>query len=421
MPLHVNRKTNIMSEFLNNSEQRVKNLKELILKLHQGDSVEATQKELKEVLGNVPYGEVVQAEEELINEKLVERGEVLKFCDRHSDALKGNLMSKFSKEIPEGHPVDVFINENRELERVIENIRKTYPVENETAVNAADVLLEINKLFNLLMDVEKHYLRKENLVFPYLEKHNITGPPMVMWGKHDETRALLKSAFSIFDEKENLDLETLRGFIEFMFEPALKSIKEMIFKEESILFPMCIDTLTDIEWYQIDQQSDEIGFCIYYPEKRWEPEFDTEIKSNIKEDSKFKLSTGNFSIEELEGMFNALPLDITFVDKDDKVRYFSHGTDRIFQRGKAILGREVQYCHPPASVHIVNQILDDFKSGKQNAAKFWIDFHGKYVHISYYAVRDNEGKYLGTVELTQDIKEYRELDGERRILKYDNN
>lgn len=408
-----------MSEFINNSEHRVKNLKELILKLHKGESVENTQKELKKALGEIPYGEVVQAEEELINEGSVEREEVLKFCDLHSDALKGNLMSKFSKEIPEGHPVDVMIKENREIEKVIENIRKLYPKENEEC-NPAEILSEINKQFNLLMDVEKHYLRKENLVFPFLEKHNITGPPMVMWGKHDENRAMLKSAFSVFSEKENADLEALNGFIELMFEPALKSVAEMIFKEENILFPMCIDTFTDIEWNEIDLQSDEIGFCIYYPENRWEPDFDAVSEINRKEDSKFKLSTGSLSPDELEGMFNALPLDITFVDKDDKVRYFSHGTDRIFQRSKAILGREVQYCHPPSSVHIVNQILDDFKSGKQDAAKFWINFHGKFVHISYYAVRDKVGNYLGTVELTQDIAEFKELEGERRILQYDN-
>lgn len=406
-----------MSEFINNSEHRVKNLKELILRLHKGESVESTQKELKKVMGEVPYGEVVQAEEELIKEGL-DREEVLKFCDLHSDALKGNLMSKFSKEIPEGHPVDVFINENRELEKVIENIRKLYPTKEAKDIKPPEVLLEINKQFNLLMDVEKHYVRKENLVFPFLEKHNITGPPMVMWGKHDETRGLLKSAFSVFDEKENLDLETLNGFIELIFEPALKSIEEMIYKEENILFPMCIDTFTDIEWYQVDQQSDDIGFCIYFPEKRWQPNFET-TDNEKRDDAKVRVSTGALKPEELEAMMNSLPLDLTFVDKDDKVRYFSHGKDRIFTRSKAILGREVQYCHPPSSVHIVNQILDDFKSGKQDAAKFWIDFHGKYVHISYYAVRDKNGKYLGTVELTQDIVEYRSLEGERRILQYD--
>ncbi|MDZ7764406.1 MAG: PAS domain-containing protein [Melioribacteraceae bacterium] len=223
----------------------------------------------------------------------------------------------------------------------------------------------------------------------------------------------------MFDEKENLDNETLNGFIELMFEPALKSIEEMIYKEEKILLPMCVDTFTDIEWYQIDRQSDDIGFCIYFPEKRWEPNFETK-ENEKRDDAKVRVSTGALKPEELEAMMNSIPLDLTFVDKDDKVRYFSHGKDRVFQRSKAILGREVQYCHPPSSVHIVNQILDDFKTGKQDAAKFWIDFHGKYVHISYYAVRDNEGKYLGTVELTQDIKEFRELEGERRILQYDN-
>ncbi|MDZ7764405.1 MAG: DUF438 domain-containing protein [Melioribacteraceae bacterium] len=177
-----------MSEFINNSEHRVNNLKELILKLHKGESVKSTQQELKKVMGEVPYGEVIQAEEELIKEGL-DREEVLKFCDLHSDALKGNLMSKFSKEIPEGHPVDIMINENRELEKVIENIRKLYPDENDN-YQPEEILHEINKQFNLLMDVEKHYVKKENLIFPFLEKHNITGPPMVMWGKHDETRAL---------------------------------------------------------------------------------------------------------------------------------------------------------------------------------------------------------------------------------------
>ncbi|MBZ0179365.1 MAG: DUF438 domain-containing protein [Melioribacteraceae bacterium] len=408
-----------MSEFINNSQERVKNLKELILKMHKGESVEDTQKELKKALGEIPYGEVIQAEEELIRDGLVQQEEVLKFCDLHSDALKGNLMSKFSKAIPESHPVDVMINENREIEKVIENIRKLYPG-NKNEKSVKEILNDINKEFNLLMDIEKHYSRKENLIFPFLEKHNITGPPMVMWGKHDETRGMLRSAFSAFVEKENADLETLNGFIELLFEPALKSIDEMIFKEENILFPMCIDTFTDIEWYEIDRQSDEIGFCIYYPEQRWNPEFDMNNDHIEKEKSKFKLSTGSLSPEELEGIFNSLPLDLTFVDKEDKVRYFSHGIDRIFQRSKAILGREVQYCHPPSSVHIVNQILDDFKSGKQNAAKFWINFHGKYVHISYYAVRDIEGNYLGTVELTQGIDEFRELEGERRILQYDN-
>jgi len=269
------------------------------------------------------------------------------------------------------------------------------------------------------MDVEKHYVRKENLIFPYLEKNEITGPPMVMWGKHDEIRSLLKSCFPLFESNPKADSEALDGYRELMFEPTLKAIEDMFYKEEQILFPMCMDTLTDVDWFEVAQQSEEIGFCLYYPEKEWEPE---NLKSEHKKDNfenRIKLSTGSFKKEELEAMLNNLPLDFTFVDKEDKVRFFSHGKDRIFQRTKAILGRDVQYCHPPGSVHIVNQIVDDFKNGKQDNAKFWIKMGDKYVHIAYFAVRSPEGEYLGTVELSQDIQEYRDLEGERRILEYD--
>ena len=117
----------------------------------------------------------------------------------------------------------------------------------------------------------------------------------------------------------------------------------------------------------------------------------------------------------------ALPLDLTFVDAEDRVAFFSEGPDRIFARSKAIIGRKVQHCHPPRSADTVNKILDDFRSGRQSVAEFWINFQNKFVHIRYFAVRNDEGKYLGTVELTQDLAPLRELSGERRLLAYENN
>lgn len=118
-------------------------------------------------------------------------------------------------------------------------------------------------------------------------------------------------------------------------------------------------------------------------------------------------------------MFQTLPFDMTFVDKDDTVRYFSPGRNRIFDRSRAILGRKVQYCHPPKSVHIVNQIVKDFKAGKEDAARFWINMQGKLIYIVYYAIRNDTGDYLGTLEVTQDLTEVRALEGERRLLEYD--
>jgi DUF438 domain-containing protein len=117
-------------------------------------------------------------------------------------------------------------------------------------------------------------------------------------------------------------------------------------------------------------------------------------------------------------ILNTLPVDITFVGQDDKVKYFSQSADRIFQRNRAILNRDVRHCHPPASAHIVDKILDDFKSGKQDHAPFWINMGGKLIHIEYFALRDTDGSYLGTLEVSQDLTTYRSLQGEQRILSY---
>ena len=409
-----------MSEIINNTKKRVEELKRLILDLHKGVSVDDTKDKLIELMGSVPYGEVVQAEEELIADGL-EREEVLKFCDIHTEALKGSIDTSGAKDIPEGHPVDIFIQENRAIQMELDKLKHLYhkiSVAEKEETNP-DAVFEIHTLFNGLMDIEKHYVRKENLIFSFLEKYEITGPPMVMWGKHDETRSFLKSSIELLSTNQNATNEELNGFFELIFNPTIKSIEEMIYKEEKILFPMCMDTFTDIDWYEIQNQSDDIGYCLYYPETNWEPDTIDSTKDNNQDGNRIKLSTGSFTTEELEAMFNNLPLDLTFVDKDDKVRYFSHGKERIFQRQKAILGRQVQFCHPPSSVHIVNQIVDDFKSGKQDEAKFWINFGGKFVHIAYYAVRNKKGEYLGTVELTQDIGEYRKIEGEKRILNYE--
>ena len=409
-----------MSELINNSRNRVDKLKELILTLHKDKSSSEVKKELTELMGSVPYGEVVQAEEELIANGL-ERDEVLKFCDIHTEALKGNIDTSMARAFSEGHPVDTFIKENRALQNEIDGIQhEYYKINSKNSEDTCnEILVAIHQYFNNLMDVEKHYVRKENLVFPYLEKNNITGPPMVMWGKHDEIRSFLKSSIELLRTTPEIKKEELEGYWELMFKPALNGISDMFYKEEQILFPMCMDVLTELDWYEIYNQSSEIGYCLFLPEVEWKPNVTVEGSTEPKGDNKIKLSTGSFTVDELESMLNSIPQDITFVDKNDRVRYFSHGKERIFDRNKAILGREVQYCHPPSSVHIVNQIVSDFKEGRQDEAVFWINMGGKLIHIAYYAVRNRENQYLGTVEVTQDITKINRIEGEQRLLSYD--
>jgi len=203
--------------------------------------------------------------------------------------------------------------------------------------------------------------------------------------------------------------------------PAADAIDEMVYKEEKILFPTALNLLTEQDWYQIYLQSDEYGYCLYAPEFVWQPEggVQGEIGKPAAHDGRVQMPTGSFTLAELIGVFSTLPFDLTFVDADDTVRYFTPGKERIFDRSRAILGRKVQYCHPPKSVHVVNQIVRDFKAGKQDRARFWINLGGRLVYICYYAVRDEAGGYLGTLEVTQDLSEVRELTGERRLLSYD--
>lgn len=408
-----------MSEIINNSQHRREMLKHLILQLHKGEAPDIVRNRLVELLRTIPYNEVVIVEQELIAEGLPEE-EVLKFCDIHTAVLDGSIDTSASKMIPLGHPVDTYKKENVELKKVIAQMRDMFSqLNNIPSDQLKNYLIGLKGLLNQLSDVDKHYRRKEYLLFPFLEKHGITGPPKVMWGKHDETRELLKAAHEVVNVNNEIDVDELRTAIAYVIEPALSAVEGMIMKEEEILFPMAMDTLTDDEWYQAYQQSPEIGFCIYDPKDQWQPESmavsDVEYS---KGSGRIVLPTGSFNMEELTALFNYLPMDITFVDKDDKVRFFSLGEHRIFDRNRAIIGRDVQLCHPPGSVHIVEQILSDFKSGKESKAAFWINFKGMFVYIEYIALRDEKGEYLGVIECTQDLTKYRQLEGEQRLLSY---
>ncbi len=405
-----------MSERINNSKKRKELLKHMILQLHEGQAPDVVRTQLTRLLGQVPYNEVVEVEQELISAGLPQE-EVLKLCDIHTAALEGAIDQSGAQTAPPGHPVHTFKQENRALELELHELEKLYQ-QLENQADIPTVFLNIQQHFNALADVEKHYQRKENLLFPFLEKYSITGPPQVMWGKHDETRELLKAAFESLNESANISIDEAKTVIEMVLKPASKSIEEMISKEEEILLPMTLDKLSDEEWYQIYQQSIEIGFCLYDPIEVWRPEEITSEHVQQPVDGKIQLPSGSFTVDELTSILNTIPFDITFVDKDDKVRFFSQGQERIFTRNRAILGRDVQKCHPPSSVHVVEKILNDFKSGSQDRAAFWIQMHGKFIMIEYFPLRNANGNYLGTLEVSQDLTEKRNLSGEQRLLEY---
>ncbi len=408
-----------MSELIDNNRKKKDLLKHMILQLHKGEAPEAIKSQIGRLMGEVPYEHVVEVEQELMAEGL-KAEEILKFCDIHTAALRGQISHAGATEAPSGHPVHTFKEENRALKWEIDSIEKLTKTASGLGDDVAPgkFLDQVRARVHNLADVEKHYQRKENLLFPFLEKHGISGPPKVMWGKHDETRALLKKAVAELGGAGELNAAEELGLVKSLVDPLAQSISEMIFKEEEILLPMCLNTLSEGEWYQIYSQSLEIGFCLYDPTEEWKPSGTGATPEESAGTDRIQLPSGSLSPTELNALLNTIPFDLTFVDADDTVRYFTQGRERIFARNRAILGRKVQLCHPPSSVHIVEKIVGDFKSGKESRAPFWIELNGRFIHIEYFALRDKEGTYLGTLEVSQDLTEKRALEGQQRLLSY---
>lgn len=408
-----------MSELIQNREYRMKALKELIMDLHRGKNVDEVKQRFREIIKDVSAEEVSAMEQALIQEGMPVE-EVQRLCDVHAAIFKEALEQKPEPKATPGHPLNTFFKENRAIEELLEKeiVPLVEELKNSRPDGERNITLKLLEKVNLLFDVEKHYKRKEELLFPYLEKYGIYGPSKVMWGVDDEIRAALRQ---LRETLSSYNSQIKSQVVDKTME-LVNKIKEMIFKEEKILFPTAEQKLTEDEWYQIYKSEDEIGYCLVEPEAEWKPaRVDLEKSGEaIADDTTrgfIKFPTGMLTPKEIELIFNHLPVDITFVDKDDTVRYFSATKDRIFTRPKTVIGRKVQNCHPPASYPVVEKILKNFKEGEKDVEEFWINLKGKLIYIRYFAVRDEEGNYVGTLEVTQEIGRIKELQGEKRLLE----
>ncbi|MGG2016415.1 DUF438 domain-containing protein [Bacillus sp. S10(2024)] len=408
-----------MSEIINNREQESINqferqaiLKEIIKNLHNGKSVEEVKAQFEEAVGNITVAEISKLEQALMEEEGIPVEEVQRLCSVHTAIFKGSIEEIHRSEKPEdqaGHPVHTFKLENKKIDKLV-NFKLQLHYERFEKEDSEENIYKLIEDLNLLLDVDKHYSRKENLLFPYLETYGIYGPTQVMWGIDDVIRNAIKDVKQALTNY-NGDKKTVLDGVYFV----IREVTEMIFKEENILFPMALQTLTEDEWIKIAHESDEIGYCLTGPASVWKPERKA-VQEQAMSEGFIRLETGILSLKQLDMMLNHLPVDITYIDQDDVVRYFSHGKERIFARTKAIIGRTVQNCHPPKSVHVVEKLLEDFKSGNKDCEDFWIKFKDKYVYIRYFAIRSEDGEYMGTLEFTQNITPIQEIQGEKRIL-----
>lgn len=397
---------------------RLEELAAIVGELHAGKTADEVKPRFEELIADVEATEIAAMEQKLI-EGGVPADDVKRLCDVHVQVFADALEGHAAVSVPAGHPLDTFQRENRALLQLTASLRKVAEAIGEPPAPDAWGRLKtaLASTVDRVAEINAHYLRKENQLFPYLEEHGVEGPSKVMWAIHDDVRALIKQAReTIAADDAALSVSTCLALA--------KMADDMAAKEEKVLHPMAVDTLSDEEWAAIRAGEGEIGYAFITGVPAWPPA-DAAVGAGAAgapagpaaPAGLLQLTTGGLTAEQLNLMLTILPVDVQFVDEHDQVRFYSEG-ERIFPRSPGVIGRKVQNCHPPASVHKVQQIIDAFRAGDKGTAEFWIELGGKFLHIRYFAVRDADGAYRGVVETTQDVTGIRALEGQRRLLDW---
>ena len=396
--------------------QKIALLKGIIRDLHAGVPMPEAKRRFAELVRDVDPSEIAAMEQQLMKDGMPET-EIKRLCDVHTQVFQESLDQQAAAEVPPGHPVHTYRLENRALEQAGEEFLDAldalgpHPGAGELAAREGKIASALERL----AAVEKHYLRKEYQLFPFLEKHGFSGPSQVMWAIHDDVRGMLK-------ELRKALASGSAGILTTVGPELVRVVREMGYKEEKILLPVSLEMLSEGEWAEIRRGEAEFGYALAKPAAEWQPrtvEAAPEEPAPASAGVTLSLQTGKLELEQLNLLLRHLPLDTTFVDEHDVVRYYSEGPSRVFQRTPEVIGRKVQNCHPPKSMHIVNRILEEFRAGTRDSAEFWIHFQGRFVLIRYFAVRDAEKRYRGCLEVTQDCTAIRALTGERRLLDWD--
>jgi DUF438 domain-containing protein len=398
------------------TEENKEILKELIRKLHDGVNPEEVRKEFKISIKNMTTIQFANAEALLIKEGMPAE-EIHHMCDVHL-AVLAETLTEDVKLAPEGHPVNILMQEHAILLKYANELRDLYKDIREKS-KYAEISKELEKITSIIDHFKassSHYIREENILFSYLEKHGVTQPPKIMWIDHDRIRDIEKNLYSLLEKKEELEYEE---FVK-LFHNYAHGLAEMLAshfsKENKVLFPTAMQVCTDDEWIEMRNQFDDIGYCCFTPElPDVEHKEEEEIKTSSRISDALDFGTGTLTFNDLKMMFETLPVDITYVSKDNTVKFYSEG-DRIFPRAPSIIGRLVENCHPDKSVDRVLEIIENFKNNTLDKAEFWLEMEGRIIYIRYFPMRDSKGEYQGVLEVTQDITQIRKIEGEKRLL-----
>lgn len=404
------------------SDAHTEQLKAYLRRLGDGEDLESVRADFVRDFSEVDASEIMKAEQELMKEG-TPLAQVQRLCDIHSalfhgatreeqianaeKAVEESLKQKKIKEqlarrdsYPEkdysdknaraaameavvGHPLYTLTKENNVLAELIEEYRTS----------------RSDSLISKIRELSIHYAKKGDLLYPVLKvRYGVSGPSDVMWTVDDEIRDELNSL-----GKESQHTEDWNS----RMEAVLKRAEEMIYKEQNILFPICAVNFSEEEWYGIYRDSKDYAECLGTAKETWDAAEAAAKPAETSVSNEVVMPGGHLTIEQLRALLNTIPMEISFVDADNINRFFNEGP-KVFKRPAMALDREVFSCHPPKIEPMVRQIIDDFRSGRRDAVPVWMEKGGRAMLVKYMAVRDTEGKYLGTVELVQDMEFARE-------------
>lgn len=308
------------------------------------------------------------------------------------------------EQLPAWHPVKTYFGENQSLNKLLHQFSEADPEK--------DFPLFFN-LFNQIAEIDKRYTRKENQLFPYLEKYGWNGPSQGMWAFHDANRDIVRAIRKNIEEKNFAEAKNLMPIL-------IGEAQRMMLVEEKRLLPYAFDLLKPEDWKVMREGEEEIGwaFGVHPPAVDQTGPQEKNAPSSQGISKTIPLSEGFMTPEQINLMLQFLPVDLTYVDENDRVLFYNRGEERVFPRSAAVIGREVRFCHPPKSVGTVLKILEEFKRGTKDDAEFWINYRGKKIHIRYFAIRDAAKNYKGVIEVSQDITHIQTLTGEQRLLTW---
>ena len=381
-------------------EERQEILKNLMLRLHAGEDKEVIQEEFNEVFDEISPYEIQLMERNLMSEGIT-FAEIMSLCNVHANLMgsKVNTQTSVADFEQPGHPVHVMKMENLAIRGALDRVERL--LVNFLETKDSTIEKGLKRQISLLDQFENHYQRKEYAMFPIMEKKGITAPPKVMWGVHDQIRDLYRDFKNALNDGKESTLEE--------FQIARDEMLEMIQKEENILIPMVEQVFHVDDWETIASQSPDYGYCIVKPEKEWavKKSFSpVKEETQVESEGDIPLSTGSLSLKELNLILNLLPMELSFVDAQNIVKYYNEGNgeEKIFKRTPSAIGRDVILCHPPRVHETVQTIFEQLKSKQKEKEEMWFKTEDKMVHVTYHAVWDEEGKYMGCLEYVQDIK-----------------